>query len=198
LQRRTGRWLISGERCSLDLERTYFARGLEDTFLPTAGPPWPDVSALPPLPTEQNPTGASDDDGDGVPGIAFVVSRGASGVRNVAQRDYVEYFTDPSETDPKYQIVPDVLELDVRARFDNEESIIEVSQCPPVGCGPLRAGSRPAADLDQRVRMRYLGLELDEPRVQAVVTRLPREDLEADFATCEGVRTELPHDPSSE
>jgi hypothetical protein len=193
LPRRTGTWSESSALCTFDLGRTYFARGLEDGYLPASGPPWPEFSALPALPTESDLTGATDDDGDGIPGNAWVISQGASGVRNTAQRDWVEYYTDVGETDPRVQIAPNTIEFAARVRFANEESILAVTQCPPAGCGPLRAGSAPSTQHDHWVTMRYLGEDLADPRVAAVITRTPREDLDLDLQSCESVRATLPH-----
>lgn len=209
---RKGRWqTFSNGSCGIDVDRHYFVRGCDESLLPDeTAPPWPDFATLDqqkPLPctvaftngcTADDVAKATDDDANGLPGVAWVVSRGASGVRDTAQRDWGEYFSDPNEADPRYQIASGSLEFDVRAHFDNEEHILAITQCPPIGCGPLKAASKPSATLQHRIRMRWLGTSLDDPRVAAIVVGPPHADAKADATTCENLRNALPHDPTAE
>ncbi len=198
---RRGTFAPSGDGCDFEMDRHYMVRGVDPSFLPANFLAKPDLATLPPLPYEDDPEhptgahleGAVDTDGDGKPGLAFRLTGNASGVRNAAQRDWNEYYTDSS-----FQIPAQAIEFTAGTRFDNQENILVVSRCPLIGCGLLLAGSVPAIDLKHRVTFRYLGKSLDEPRVAAVFTAEPGASPDSDFATCANVRAALAHDPSKE
>lgn len=197
---RGGTFVPKDAGCAFAMDRTYIVRGAEARFLPVDFAAKPDLATLIPLPSEsdpENPTGANldgavDVDGDGFPGVAFRVSGNISGVRNVAQRDWNEYFTSSD-----YPIVQNALEFVTAVKFDNQENILHVSHCPAVGCGLLLAGSAPATNLHDRVTFRYLGRGLSDPRVSRIIGAELKVDLDADMQTCANVRAALVHDGSS-
>ncbi|HMJ10380.1 MAG TPA: DUF4215 domain-containing protein [Polyangiaceae bacterium] len=199
---RQGTFTAAGDACAFAMDRQYILRGGDpQLLLPADFLAKPALSTLPALPSEtspQNPTGtaltgAADEDEDGVPGIVFRISGNASGTRSVVQRDWNEYFT--AEGSP---IAARAIEFRAQVRFDNQENILVVSECPLVGCGILLAGSRPAPNLPGRVTFRYLGKSLEEPRVSRVITGPLKADVNTDLQTCAKVRTSLPHDPSKQ
>lgn len=187
--------------CSLETSRLYFVRGGAETLLPDDFSRKPALADLAPLPYEEDPEqptgahldGALDVDGDGLPGVAFLLSGNANGLRNVVQRDWLEYTT-PLDG----PIAAHSIEFSARAVFDNEENVLVVSKCPALGCGILTAGSVPVANAKNRVVFRYLGRDLAEPRVTRIVEGALREDQDRDLATCANVRAALPHDGAKE
>lgn len=199
-QPRAGTFAADGTQCTFDMDRTYIVRGVEPRFLPPDFLAKPELSTLVPLPYEDDPAhptgahldGAVDTDGDGQPGVAFRISGNISGVRNVAQRDWNEYFTAPESP-----IAQNALEFVARVRFDNQENILHLSGCPRIGCGLLKAGSAPDTTLQDRVTFRYLGPSLSDPRVSRIVTQELKQDVVADMKTCANVRAALVHDDSS-
>ncbi len=196
---RQGTFAAAGDTCSFALDRNYMVRGANPRLLPADFKAKPELDTLPPLPHEDKPdepTGANladatDEDGDGHPGILYRVSGNASGNRSVAQRDWNEYSTSPDAPIPARAI-----EFVAVSTFDGQENILFVSQCPRVGCGLLLAGSHPAPNLPGRATFRYLGKALDEPRVSRVVLAPLKEDIEQDLLTCANAQAALPHDPS--
>jgi hypothetical protein len=196
---RAGTFVANAALCAFAMDRTYIVRGVESRFLPPDFLAKPLLSSLIPLPFEADPahpTGASldgavDTDGDGHPGVAFRISGNASGVRNVAQRDWNEYFTEPDAP-----IAQNALEFVARVRFDNQENILHLSGCPPLGCGLLKAGSVPDTTLKDRVTFRYLGASLSDPRVSRILWAELKQDIELDMKTCANVRAALVHDDS--
>jgi len=200
---RSGIFEPAGESCRFELERFYFVRGGEDRLLPTDPRSKPDFDALPPLPFEDNPEhkpdkpfgqnldGAMDDDGDGFAGIAFQISGNSSGVRNTVQRDHNDYFSDAT-----YVIPERAIEFVARRHFENQENILHVSQCPRLGCGLLLGHSTPAQNLEHRGKWRYLGKDLADPRVAAVIVAELKQNEATDLETCANVRAALPHDPA--
>jgi hypothetical protein len=141
---RAGTFEETADGCTFALDRNYMVRGGEPSLLPAVFTTNPELSTLPPLPSESDPEdptgesleGAVDVDGDGRPGVAFRVSGNASGVRNVIQRDWNEYFTLDDRPIPQ-----NAIEFVAGVRFDNQENVLAVSQCPLIGCGILLAGS---------------------------------------------------------
>jgi hypothetical protein len=196
---RGGTFVPDGANCSFAMDRTYIVRGVEPRFLPPDFSTEPALSTLIPLPFEEDPehptgantAGAVDTDGDGHPGVAFRISGNASGVRHVAQRDWNEYFTSPEAP-----IAQNAVEFVARVTFDNQENILQVTGCPPIGCGILTAASRPATELQDRVTFRYLGSALSDPRVSRVLTAELKQDVASDMRTCTNVRAALAHDAS--
>lgn len=204
-QPRQGSFVEQDGECVFEMDRQYNVRGAEKRFLPEDFSTNPDLESLPPLPYEDNPErkkgepfgehldGAVDDDGDGLPGILFVISGNANGARNVVQRDWDRYFTDEDISIPTHAI-----EFQARCEFDNQENILVVTGCPLLGCGVLLAGSVPAPNRKNRVTFRYLGKELSDPRVSEVVVADMLADEMSDLETCKNVREALPHDRSKE
>lgn len=193
---RRGRYArTEGGGCSLDLERWYLVRGVEDRYLPRdfrAGPELTALEALPratdPLsPSRPGPPGSTDPEGDGIPGLALRLGGNVTGTRSVAQRDWLEWLTEPEQ-----RVAEGAVEFTIRARFDNEESVLAVTDCAPAACGLLLAGAVPARDLPARVTLRWLGAELDSPRVADVVAAEPGTDEALDLASCARVRESLP------
>ncbi len=197
---RQGTFAAAGSNCGFSMDRFYYVRGLEESFLPadfTAKPALATLSALPfetdpEHPTGANAAGALDTDGDGFLGVAFQISGNASGVRNVVQRDWAEYADSSDHTIPQ-----NAIEFTAGAGFDNQENVLHVSRCPLVGCGILLAGSVPASNLEHRVTFRYLGKALTDPRVAAVFVADLRSSIDDDLATCKNVMAALPHDASN-
>ena len=150
------------------------------TYLPGDLSSNPELSAITPaLPTEDDPAGNEDWDGDGNPGIAFQVE--GLGTRNVAQRDWNEFFSDDT-----YPIALDAAEFIAAARFDSQESLLSTSGA--LG-GLLRAGATPIVDAKHRVTFRRLGRSADDEAVNAV-------RVEDDVDSCYNVQDALPHDTS--
>jgi len=202
---RRGTFSVDGENCSFSFERFYHVRGAEDRFLPDDPRALPDLASLPALPYDDNPAqdptlptsqnldGATDDDGDGFPGLAFQISGNLTGRRNTAQRDYSEYFPHPD-----FVIRQHTAEFAARGSFNNQENILHVSDCPQIGCGILLAGSVPSQNLAHRIVFRYLGKNPTDPHVAAVLAGEPHANIDDDLVTCARVREELPHDPAKE
>jgi hypothetical protein len=198
-QPRAGSFVASGTDCVFDMDRAYLVRGVEARFLPPDFLTKPALSSLVPLPFEDDPAhptgahldGAVDSDGDGHPGVAFRISGNVSGVRNVAQRDWNEYFTAPEAPIPQ-----NAIEFVARVRFDNQENILHLSGCPRLGCGLLKAGSVPDTTRQDRVTLRYLGASLADARVSRIVKAELKQDIDRDMETCDNVRNALVHDDS--
>jgi hypothetical protein len=198
---RQGTFVAAGDGCAFSMDRHYIMRGGDPALLPGDFRAKPELSTLPPLPTVDDPktppsmpyAGAADEDADGVPGVLFRISGNASGGRSVVQRDWNEYFTDPTAP-----IAARAIEFRAQARFDNQENILAVSGCPLVGCGILLAGSRPAPSLPGRVVFRYLGKNLDEPRTARIIKGPLKTNEDTDLQTCANARASLPHDPSKQ
>jgi hypothetical protein len=190
----------SGGSCDFSFERWYLVRGAEAGFLPEDFRKLPALSALAALPSDADPTeppaeaptGAIDDDGDGRPGFALRLTGNIPGVRNVVQRDWDAYATDADTP-----ITAGAVEFSARADFDNEENVLAVSDCDPAACGFLVSGSTPARDLPGKVVFRYLGQDLNDPRVAALVQGAPGSDDDVDLETCARVRTAMPHETSA-
>jgi hypothetical protein len=196
---RAGTFVESADGCTFAFDRNYMVRGGDPSLLPAVFTTNPELSTLPPLPFEadpENPTGeniagAVDVDDDGSPGVAFRVSGNASGVRNVVQRDWNEYFTLDDRPIPH-----NAIEFVAGVRFDNQENVLAVSQCPLIGCGILLAGSNPDTTRQDRVTFLYLGKELTDPDVSQIIASEPKIDVEADLLACRNALDTLPHDPS--
>lgn len=199
---RKGTFKPDGDNCTFTMDRWYNVRGVLDSLLPADFTANPDLSTLTPLPYEDNPEwtagtphgqhldGAEDTDGNGIPGILWLISGNAGGQRDTAQRDWNEYFTDPAQPIPAK-----AGEFVAGCNFNNQENILHVGGCGVLGCGVLLAGSHPAPQPD-RVTFRYLGPDLSDANVSAVVVAPIRKSLDDDMQTCANVRAALPHDPS--
>jgi hypothetical protein len=179
---RAGQFWKDGDHCSLTIERMYSTRGVSrSVYLPADTSSNPDLRTLKPdLPTAQMPEGNEDWDGDGHPGIAFNVA--SLGTRHSVQRDWNEFFTDDSSP-----IALGASEFTARARFDNQEQILETTGT--LG-GLLMAGTTPATNLNHRIAWKLVARDVEN----AAVAALHGKD---DTDTCYGVQTMLPHDSSS-
>jgi hypothetical protein len=171
-----------GDKCKLEVARFWSIRGGDEArFLPNATRDSADsvdkVATDKPLPTAQNTDGAVDTEQDGKLGVAFQVSGIITGTRNVVQRDWTRWFTEPG-----FEITasPDwASDLAVRADFDNEESILDPTS------GLLVSGSAPRAGAKHVLRLRFLGRTSTDPRVTAIVKA-------TDVDTCFAIQDALP------
>jgi hypothetical protein len=178
---RRGLFYKEGDHCVFSLERHYQVRGCASAvYLPASVSTNPDLDAiLPALPTAQAPSGAEDWDGDGSPGIAFIVA--SMGTRNAVQRDWNEMASDTT-----YKVALGSTEFVVAESFDDRDSIMATS-----GFGALlQAGAVPAAGLRHRAKFRRLGLTPSDAAVKAIHAA-------ADVDTCYNIQDALPHDPAS-
>lgn len=196
---RRGTFTPGGTGCAFALDRNYMVRGGDPSLLPADFTTNPDLSTLPPLPSESDPENptmtdvalAVDTDGDGRPGVAFQISGNLTGVRNVVQRDWNEYFTLADRPIPT-----NAIELVAGVRFDNQENVLSVSDCPAESCSLLAAGSYPAMNLQDRVTFLYLGKDLTDPRVSRIIETELKTNVDGDLRTCENAYGALPHDAS--
>ena len=196
---RKGTFSSESNGCAFSFDRNYMVRGGDPSLLPADFTTKPDLSTLTPLPTSPDPENAAgttiplavDVDGDGSPGVAWIISGNANGVRNTVQRDWNEYFTEDGSPVPA-----NAIEMVVRVRFDNQENILAVSKCPLVGCGILLASSHPATNLKDRATLRYLGKDLTDPRVSSIVVAELKASVDGDLQTCTNMIAALPHDAS--
>ncbi len=195
---RVGTFEEDGDHCNFTFERTYIIRGLEDSYLPPdfrAKPHMDDLEPPMPVPGNQediadaSPEGVIDMDNDGRPGISWQITGIATGLRHSAQRDWNEYTTDAE----RWPIPAHAIEFTTRCSFDNEEAILFIEECGTV-CGFLTTGSVPSQSDPSRVTFRYLGTDLTEARVAAVIGGPLYDDEAVDMETCEKVRAALPHD----
>jgi hypothetical protein len=184
--------------CSFTLDRWYKVRAAEDSYLPADFSTKPALSALTPLPTvtdysatsTQWPQGATDPDGDGIPGIAYQITGLLSGTRNAVEREWQSYATDPGAPVPAAAItfaVPD--------GYDDQESVMRVTNCTG-GCDLLASGANVRPDLRGRITLSFIGKTLGSTRVAPVVVAAPRQNPDLDLTTCANVKIILPHDPS--
>ncbi|MEZ4375792.1 MAG: DUF4215 domain-containing protein [Polyangiaceae bacterium] len=194
---RQGEAVAAGDSCTFSLERWYFLRGLDfdadPPFAPADFSTNAELGTLRAMPTPDTPDGAVDTDGDGHLGMRWEVTGNASGVRHTVMRDWNEY-----SPDPEFPIGPNQIEFTSYSKFDNQEVIFETEGCPPIGCGVLEALSDPSKTHKGRVTFRYLGANLDDPRVAAIVGSPLHMDEAEDLATCARVRDALPHKDSKD
>ena len=181
--------------CAVTLERFYNVRGADETYLPASFADGPPLTSLPKLPsvadplTSQGPVaGATDPDGDGIPGAAYRITGIVSGVRNAAQREWKSYATRDGAP-----VGANAVEIVIPGDVDVEESALRITECTS-GCSLLAAAAVPARDLNHRMTLHFLG----KTRAPGVVTTPLREDAARDLETCAAVRRVVPHDPSKE
>ncbi|HVU03239.1 MAG TPA: DUF4215 domain-containing protein [Polyangiaceae bacterium] len=187
----------NGDSCELSFDRWYLVRGVEESFLPDDFLADPTPAEMPKLPSESDPVhptrtdvaGATDDDGDGLPGLGLQVTGALPGVRSVVHRDWDEYFPDPAHPNALGAI-----ELTAISDYDNEENVLSVTGCDPAACAFLVAGSTPARNVPGHVVFRYLGKSLSDPRVAAFTSTEFGADEDADLEACRRVREALPPD----
>ncbi|MFI5308838.1 MAG: hypothetical protein ACHQ53_15885 [Polyangiales bacterium] len=179
---RSGQFGKQTDHCVLTIDRFYSTRGIpRAVYLPKDTSSNPDLRTLTPdLPTAQMPAGNEDWDGDGHPGIAFNVA--GLGSRHVVQRDWNEFYADDASP-----IALGASEFTARARFDNQEEILETSGA--LG-GLLMAGSTPATSLNHRILFRRVARDASDPAVAAL-------HVMEDVDTCYNVQAALPHDTAS-
>lgn len=165
----TGRKLTmvkEGSSCHLESQRFWSIRGADENMYLPEGDRSSEmdvraVAASLPLPTADKPAGAIDPDGDGKPGLAFEITGLISGTRNSVQRDWTRWFSDTG-----YEIAPSndwPSDLNIRADFDNEESVLDPRE------GLLSSGSTPKAGAKHTLRLRFLGRDSSDARVTAIV-----------------------------
>src|SRR5262249_44876165 len=129
--------------CAVTLDRWYKIRGAVDSLLPPDFSARPALSSLPALPavthhsptSTQWPAGATDPDGDGIPGMAYEITGLLPGIRNAAEREWQEYATPPSAPAPAAAIT-----LVVPDGYDDQESVLRVTNCG-TGCDLIAAGA---------------------------------------------------------
>lgn len=169
----------AGGHCDLSMERFWSVRGVnESRYAPTdraAQVPLASLQTSQPLPPSNMPELTEDWDGDGHPGVGWIVSGIISGTRNTAQRDWTRYFT----TD-KFPInaASDFGDLVIRAEFDGEEVVYLADP----GLSQL---SQPVASAEHTLTLRFLGRTRDDPRAKALLTA-------DDLTSCANVRQALP------
>ena len=199
---RSGVFKENGDLCDFSFERMYIIRGLEQSYLPEDFRAKPDLDdILPPMPVpgdqlvldDAYQPGTVDLDGDGRPGFAWQITGVASGVRHAVQRDWTEATTDAD----MWPIPTYAIEFTTRSVFDANEVILFIEDCGET-CAFLKTSGFPSQSEKSRTTFRYLGTELSDPRVAAVVEGSLYENEAVDMATCENVRKAMPHDPMPE
>jgi hypothetical protein len=196
---RQGTSVAVGGGCNVSFDRWYDIRGGVDSLLPADFSTMPALNTLPALPivadpvdagpTDMNsPPGATDPDGDGIPGMGFQLTGLVNGVRDSVQRDYKGYAsTTPAEAA--------ALSFEVDGEFDLQESVMAVTNCG-TGC-PLGAELATAAGgTPHHITFAFIGKTYGSVRVTPVVVNTLRADLTDDLATCANVKLVLPHDGS--
>jgi hypothetical protein len=193
---RGGTSKAAGGGCAMTFDRWYSIRGVIDSYLPADFSTKPTLASLTPLPAEKDPvhatdfpSGAEDTDGDGIPGTSFSISGLVTGVRNSAQRDWREYAT--ADAAP---VAAAALQVAIPAQYDLQESVLRVTQCGN-NCPLIAAGANASQKVFGRLTLAFLGKTYSD-RVKQVVTGAPRQNIDADLATCANIRLLLPHDPS--
>ncbi|HET6338867.1 MAG TPA: hypothetical protein VFG30_36865 [Polyangiales bacterium] len=171
-----------GNNCTFSATRFWSIRGADEArFLPNAtrdsDMSVKQVAMANPLPTASNTDGAVDTEGDGKLGVAFQVSGIITGTRNSVQRDWTRWFTEPGFEIPAS--TDWATDLEIRADFDNEESILDPTS------GLLVSGSSPKAGAKHILRLHFLGRDASDPRVAAIVK--PN-----DVDTCFAIQDALP------
>jgi hypothetical protein len=184
----------NGAFCDFSLERFWAVRGAsEDVYLP--GGHFDDreleeVQAEAPLPTRENIQGQEDWDGDGNPGVTFLI--GSKDARYSVSREFTEWFScngtsgdSPvcSEADVEKYALPASAskeQVEFRVNFNNEDSPLgATSELYAVVGMPLRLA-------DNRVTWKRLG----ESRDDALASQLFSSDDVHD--RCAFIRTQLP------
>lgn len=171
-----------GNNCTFDGARFWSVRGGDEMrFLPNATRDATEsidqAAAAKPLPTSTKTDGAVDLENDGKLGVAFQVSGIITGTRNSVQRDWTRWFTEPGFEIAASKTWED--DLEIRADFDNEESILDPTS------GLLVSGSMPRAGAKHVMRLRFLGRDASDPRVSAIVKA-------SDAETCFAIQDALP------
>jgi Domain of unknown function (DUF4215) len=186
--------------CEMTMQRHYIQRGLSDSWLPNdfnAGTPLSELQQLPSVSDPVNgtewPQGATDPDGDGIPGAAFQVTGAVGGTRNSVQRQWRQYATVAGKPIPAH-----ALEIEIPGDYDLQENVLRVTNCGnQTDCSLLASGSVTANDPQPYDQLKFLGRTLGSTNVSAVVTAPLRQDINDDLATCANVQKALPADSST-
>lgn len=164
--------------CSFALERFWSVRGVsEQRFAPSprsASLSLAELQASAPLPTSG--ADAEDWDGDGKPGVQWLVGAPAMGTRHTAQRDWTRYFTAPGYAIPALGSWENLV---VRAEFAAEEVLYEASS------PTLAQLSQPNVIAEHTLTLRYLGRTRDDERARALLAPTDEE-------TCTRIQQALP------
>jgi hypothetical protein len=183
--------------CNVSLQRWYFLRALDPSFLPADLSGDPPLSSMQPLPTVSDPVngvddppGTTDPDGDGFKGLGFQVTGFIRGLRDEVQRIWKQYADAQGAPSPA-----NAMTFAVPGAIDVQLSVLHVSQCG-TGCDLLKAGATVATDIQPRITFSFIGLALDGARTSSIVVNRPGANPDDDLTTCANVRLMLPHDPS--
>ena len=197
---RKGRFSHAGAGCMFEIDRWYNVRGGVDSLLPADFSQHPPLASLTPLPTVPDPVnpppgpvaGATDPDGDGLPGAAYVLTSLVNGTRNSIQRDYKEYATPTGQP-----IAPGSVTFAARRarsisrRASSQRHRVRRRVLAHRQQGLRRSGAR---------AVRHAALprqgDLDGPGVTSVIAGALRSSVDLDLTTCENARAVLPHDTS--
>jgi hypothetical protein len=185
--------------CAVTLDRWYKLRGATDDYLPADFTTNPPLSSLKPLPTVMSympnstewPMGATDPDGDGIPGIAYQISGLISATRNAVEREWRGYATPAGSPVPASAVtivVPD--------GYDDQESLMRVTGCAnTAACTLAAAGSVIPQNHPGHITLAFIGKTFGSSSVAPVVAGVPRQSAGFDQMTCANVRLLLPHVP---
>lgn len=169
--------------CLLDFDREYTVLGLaSETYLPEDPSTRPPLDTLPALPTEAEPAGAEDWDGDGTPGLLFnVTTLGGflTGSRNSVQRGFIEF--DSDESNPDYTIALGSTIFTVNNSTAIEEVVMAASSDTFKTLGTLEGSDHP-------VTFTRLGNSRSAARLPSDAA-IPEDDLEA----CLALEQEFPY-----
>jgi hypothetical protein len=184
--------------CAMTLDRWYKLRAATDDYLPADFTTNPPLASLKPLPAVTSflpnstewPAGATDPDGDGIPGIAYQVSGLLNAVREAVERGYQGYATPAGSPVPASAIT-----LVMPDAYDDQESVMRVKGCNGSACNLVAAGANPSKDHPGHVTLTFIGKTYGSVRVASVVAGVPRQSVGLDQTTCANVQLLLPHVP---
>ena len=178
-----GTFSKSEDVCVLNFDRQYTVLGVKpDDYLPKDPNTRPALDTLPALPSENQPDGAEDWDGDGTPGLLFNVKTLGGfleGSRNSVQRGFVEF--DSDETEPRYTIPVDSTAFTVNNTTAIEENVIAASSDTFKTLGTLKGSDHP-------VTFTRLGDTRASARLPSDA-KVPEDDMEA----CLALEQEFPY-----
>lgn len=184
-----GTFRLDGDTCEVEFPPFYTVLGADrERFLPedvSDNPSIADLQESLPLPTEEEPDGAEDWDGDGSGGVAYQVSGAINGRRNEVQRYWYTYFTDET-----YTVEPGSDAFTLRSNLENETSIIALDGCDPL-CGLLAAASVVSPGKEHRTHFRRFGDDFDDPAFDEIRG-------EDELETCFNLRELMPHEGETE
>jgi hypothetical protein len=218
---RMGTAEASGDMCNVSLDRFFFVRGMETSYLPAdfesdaslpsnSSYPWLGAPPIPALPASANvvdntyfPPGATSTDtgADGgvrYPGAAFAITGTFQipVVRHSAQRDYKGYAAGPPAA-------PSALSFSVYGvvgSYSLQENVLSMTGCGTKYafiCELAATVAPPSAEMAPWVTFSFIGTDLTSTRTRSVVVAKPHTgNYTADLATCANVKLILPHDGS--